>query len=93
MPDPVAPQPVPVPVQRHAALREAAADLEASFLSQMLRSAGLGAQEGPFAGGPGEGQFASFLRDIHAREIARHGGIGLAEHIFEALKARSDAEG
>lgn len=93
MPDPVAPPSAPVHVQRHGALRAAATDLEASFLSQMLKSAGLGARQGPFGGGNGEGQFSSFLRDIHAREMARHGGIGLAEHIFEALKARTDAEG
>jgi len=71
-----------------AALRRAALKLEAGFLSLMLKESGLG-ETGAFGGGVGEEQFASFLRDIHAREMAEAGGIGLAESIFQALKARS----
>jgi len=69
-------------------LREAAMKLEAGFLSEMLKSAGLdGAAQG-FAGGPGEEHFASFLRDAQAREMVAAGGIGLAESLFEIMKAR-----
>ena len=72
-------------------LREAAMKLEAGFLSEMLKSAGLdGAAQG-FAGGPGEEHFASFLRDAQAREMVAAGGIGLAESLFEIMKARRDA--
>jgi len=69
-------------------LREAVTELEASFLAEMLKSAGLGELEGEFSGGAGESQFASFLRMEQAREIAQTGGIGLAEQVFESLKGR-----
>ncbi len=82
---------VAVPPDRggDAALRRAALELEANFLSLMLKESGI-ADSGAFGGGVGEEQFSSFLRDIHAREMAEAGGIGLAESIFQALKARSD---
>ena len=69
-----------------AKARQVAKDLEAAFVSQMLKSAGVGASTGPFSGGSGEDQFASFLRDAQAREMVKAGGIGLAESIFAAMK-------
>lgn len=68
------------------ALHSAAQALEARFLSEMLRAAGLGETPAAFGGGIGEDQFASFLRDEQAEAIARRGGIGLAESIFAAMK-------
>ncbi len=73
------------------ALREASLALEASFLSEMLKGAGLGEPRGSFGGGAGEEQFASMLRGFYADEIARRGGIGLAEVLFRALSERADA--
>jgi len=67
------------------AAREAALKLEASFLSEMLKAAGLGERQGDFSGGTGEAQFASFQRDAIAMQIARAGGLGLAEHFFNAM--------
>jgi Rod binding domain-containing protein len=67
-------------------LRHTAQELEAAFLAEMLSHAGLGAAEGPFSGGPGEDQFASFLRAEQARAIVQGGGIGLAEMIFRSLQ-------
>lgn len=72
------------------ALRDAAVALEAAFLAEMLKSAGLGAAPSTFGGGHGEEQFQSFLRNEQATEMARAGGIGLAESLFEALKERQD---
>lgn len=72
------------------ALRQAAIDLEASFLAEMLKSAGLDQTNDMFGGGAGEEQFDSFLREAQARELAMAGGIGLAESLFNALKARFD---
>jgi len=72
------------------ALKEASIKLEATFLSEMLKSAGVGESRGDFGGGAGEEQFGSFLRDAQALELARSGGIGLAESIFEAMKARAN---
>ena len=42
-------------------MREAAVALEATFLAEMLKSAGLGRGADAFGGGEGEDQFASFL--------------------------------
>ncbi|MEL6570023.1 MAG: rod-binding protein [Pseudomonadota bacterium] len=74
-----------------ARLRAAAVQLEATFLAEMLKTAGLGEVPGAFGGGAGEEQFASFLRDTQAQAMAEAGGIGLAEALFEALKVRLDA--
>jgi Rod binding domain-containing protein len=72
-----------------SALMEAAKALERTFLSEMLKSAGLGEQKSDFGGGIGEDQFSSFLRDAQASAMVEAGGIGLAEHIFKALQERA----
>jgi len=76
--------------RRDDALWKAAQDLEANFLSEMLKSAGLGKAPDSFGGGEGEDQFASFLRQEQAREMVKSGGIGLAQSLFEALKERNN---
>ncbi|NCO86072.1 MAG: chemotaxis protein chel [Rhodobacterales bacterium] len=96
--DPVRPLPPPLAApgtqtataDRDAQLRAAAEKLEAGFLAEMLKAAGVGAPRDAFGGGAGEEQFASFLRDAQAREMVRAGGIGLAQSLFEAMKARSN---
>ena len=80
------------PDKRDDALREAARKLEASFLAEMLQSAGLGESRTGFGGGAGEDQFSSFLVQAQAEEMVRAGGIGLAETIFEALKERQNED-
>ena len=72
-------------------LRQAAEQLEAGFVAEMLKSAGLGKNSDHFGGGAGEDQFASFLVEEQARQMVRAGGIGLAESLFLALKGKSDA--
>ncbi|WP_371170470.1 rod-binding protein [Aliiroseovarius sp. 2305UL8-7] len=69
-----------------ARLMAVAQKLEASFLSEMLKSAGLGQARDAFGGGAGEDQFSSFLRQAQAEEMVKTGGIGLAQSLFEALK-------
>jgi peptidoglycan hydrolase FlgJ len=82
--------PVPKP---DSPLMQKAKELEASFLSEMLGHAGLGASEGSFSGGIGEEQFASFLRDAQAKQMVAHGGIGLAEQLFHAMsKGQNNAD-
>lgn len=79
----------PVAVSRDTAtspLRAAAVRLEATFLAEMLKAAGLGQTRDEFGGGPGEDQFATFLIQRQAEHIAQAGGIGLAETFFNALK-------
>jgi Rod binding domain-containing protein len=90
---PIESQPSVLPVVLPAsdpALAKAARDLEASFLSFMLREAGVGAPPSAFGGGSGEEQFGSFLTDAYAAKIAEAGGIGLAEQLFQALKETAD---
>ncbi|TCP39118.1 rod-binding protein [Rhodovulum marinum] len=85
--------PTPAPTASDTRLRAAAQKLEAQFLAEMLKHAGLGETGGEFSGGIGEEQFASFLREAQAGEMVRAGGIGLAETLFEALKERIDDAG
>lgn len=74
-------------------LREAAEKLEAAFLSEMLKAAGFGEARDAFGGGPGEEQFASFMRTAQAEAWVRQGGIGLAEGLFNAMKVRANDAG
>jgi Rod binding domain-containing protein len=90
LPPPRPTQQLPEFVQADAKLREAAQMLEATFLSEMLKSAGVGTPRDTFGGGHGEEQFASFLRNAQAEEMVKAGGIGLAEALFEAMKVRMD---
>ncbi len=82
----------PTVQDKDARLMQAARELEASFLSEMLKHAGLGKTSSTFGGGVGEEQFSSLLRDAQAREMATSGGIGLAENLFHALKEKIDAQ-
>jgi len=80
------------PPSRHDQLLQKAEELEATFLSEMLAHSGLGEMQGSFGGGEGEAQFSSFLRQEQAKLIVRHGGLGLAELIFNSMvKAEDDA--
>jgi peptidoglycan hydrolase FlgJ len=68
-----------------------AEELEATFLSEMLSHTGLGETQGSFGGGEGEDQFASFLRQEQAKLMVKHGGLGLAQLIFDSMvKAEHD---
>jgi flagellar protein FlgJ len=79
-----------LPAATEQKLRTAAQELEANFLAEMLKSAGVGKTPESFGGGAGEDRFASFLRLEQAREMAARGGIGLAESIYHALKEKHD---
>jgi len=82
-------QPTKVPKSNDdKALRQAAENLEATFLSEMLKAAGLGESRESFGGGAGEDQFSSFLVQQHAKAMVSSGGIGLAESIYNSLKER-----
>lgn len=84
-----APAAAPSGLDESARLRATAVKLEAQFLSEMLKHAGLDGPKSEFSGGSGEDQFGSFLRDAQAMRMAEAGGIGLAETIFRALQGRS----
>lgn len=87
---PVTPLPLTGPkmglgADRTAVLKQKSQELEAAFLAEMLSFAGLGETESSFSGGIGEEQFSSFLRQEQAKLMVQHGGIGLAEQIFQSL--------
>ena len=65
--------------------------LRTHIVRRTERHAGLGEADSAFAGGVGEEQFASFLRNEQALAMARSGGIGLAETLFDAMKRAEDA--
>jgi peptidoglycan hydrolase FlgJ len=71
---------------RDVALRQAAENLETTFLAEMLKSSGLGKSREFMGGGAGEDQFSSFLIQAQAEQMTKSGGIGLAEMFFNALK-------
>ncbi len=71
-------------------LRAASIELEATFLAEMLKSAGLGQARKSFGGGAGEDQFSSFLIQQQAQQMARAGGIGLSEVLFNAMMEKAD---
>jgi hypothetical protein len=69
----ISPFTAPLAVDRPAAptrdeqLLTAAQNLEASFLAEMLKSAGVGTPRETFGGGAGEEHFASFLRELRPK--------------------------
>lgn len=77
--------PAPQTAPRNEALWAVARDLEASFLAEMLKSAGVGQPPEGFGGGAGEDHFSSFLTREYADATVRAGGIGLSEAIYRAL--------
>lgn len=77
-------------MERNSSLRDVAIQLEATFLAEMLKSAGLGESQGGFNGGIGEDQFSSFLNQAYAQRLAEIGGVGLSDAIFESLLERSN---
>ena len=75
---------------KNANLWKAAQKLEATFLTQMLKSAGLGKPASGFGGGAGEEHFASFLLDEQAKAITKSGGFGLSEQIYQSILVKEN---
>ncbi len=83
--DPISLTPKSPPNPKTMQLREASERLEAAFLSEMLKSAGIGRPTSLMGGGVGEEQYSSFLRDEYAKALARSSDLGLAEMIFNSI--------
>ena len=73
-------------------LTEVARQLEASFLAEMLKSAGVGEARQTFGGGAGEDHFSSFLVREYADATVQAGGLGLAESIYRSLVQMKEAD-
>jgi len=65
-----------------AAIKKTAEEFEAAFLASMLKPIfDQLPTDGMFGGGQGEGAFRSFMVDAMSKQMARHGGIGLADDV------------
>jgi Rod binding domain-containing protein len=64
-------------------IRQTAEDFEASFLSQMLKPMFEGlSTDGLFGGGDAEATWRSFMVEAMAKQTAKAGGVGLADHVL-----------
>ncbi|MFO1154839.1 MAG: rod-binding protein [Rhodospirillales bacterium] len=82
------------PEAERAALRKAAVDFEAVFLTEMLKPMFEGIEaEAPFGGGNSEDIWRSFQIDEFGKAIARSGGVGIAPVIYQELLQVQEAKG
>lgn len=77
---------------KDAKLWKVAQSLEANFLAEMLKSAGLGKSREGFGGGVGEDQFSSFLVREYSEATVSAGGIGLAESIYRSISRQNSED-
>jgi peptidoglycan hydrolase FlgJ len=67
-------------------IKQTAEAFEASFIAQMLRPMFEGVStEAPFGGGEAEATWRGFLLDEMGKEVARAGGVGLADHVMAQM--------
>jgi Rod binding domain-containing protein len=79
----------PSPVAARA--KDAAQNFESVFLNTMFNSMFTGIDgDGPFGGGGATGVWRSLLTDQYARSIAKAGGIGIANHVYQSLLAQQE---
>ncbi len=81
----------PLATDHDKQLMKVARELEASFLAEMLKSAGVGKSRESFGGGAGEDHFSSFLVQEYAKATVQAGGIGLSESIYRSLVQSKEA--
>lgn len=79
-----------VAAKTEAQARKAAQDFEAFFIGQTMEAMFTGIEtDGPFGGGNAEQMFRSLLTDQYGKEMARNGGIGIANQVYaEILKTQ-----
>ncbi len=71
---------------RRAKIKATSQAFEAQMVSFMLQPMFEGlANGGPFGGGEAEGAYKSFLLDAFGRQIAKAGGIGLAQPVMNEM--------
>ncbi len=77
-----------------AALRRAARDFEAQALGALLQPMFQGLDtKGPFGGGAAEAQWRPMMVDAIAKDMARAGGLGLADAVLRELTRLAGASG
>jgi peptidoglycan hydrolase FlgJ len=74
-----------------AITKAAAQNFEAVFLNSMFEQMYTGIDgDGPFGGSGATGVWRSMLTDEYAKSIAKHGGIGIADHVYKTLIAHQE---
>lgn len=74
-------------------IKEAAQDFEAFFLSQMLKPMFDTVQtDDMFGGGQGEEMWKSLMVDEYAKQIAKSGGVGVAEQVMQVMIQAQESE-
>ena len=79
----------PVAGATKAATVKVAQQFEGVLISQMLNSMFEGVKtDGMFGGGEGEEMFRSMMVDEYGKQMAKQGGLGLADHVTRELLKR-----
>jgi len=74
--------------------RKAAEDFEAVFLNTFVEQMFSGLKtDGPFGGGQSEAIYRSYLSQEYASELARSGGVGLADQVYSEILKMQEAAG
>jgi len=77
---------------QYAKMAQTARDFESMFISRMLESTTSGLKtKGSFFGGNGEAQFRSMLNEQYGKELAKHGGIGIADAVLRQMVQMQEA--
>lgn len=77
---------------QYAQMGRTAREFESMFVTRMLESATSGLKtKGSFFGGNGEAQFRSMLNEQYGKEVARHGGIGIADAVLREMVRMQEA--
>lgn len=73
-------------VQSREAAKKASQEFESVFISQMMEMMFEGIKtDGPFGGGHAEGLFRSLMIKEYGQQVARSGGIGLADSVYQEI--------
>jgi len=75
-----------------AQMRKTAEDFESHFLGQMFEMMSTGIKtDGPFGGGHAEATWRSFLNQEYGKQMAKHGGIGVADTVYAQMIKMQEA--
>jgi peptidoglycan hydrolase FlgJ len=74
-----------------AKAKTAAQNFEAVFLNSMFEQMYTGIDgDGPFGGSGATGVWRSMLTDEYAKNFAKAGGVGIADHVYKTLIAQQE---
>ncbi len=72
-------------------IHKVAQDFEAVFLTQMFQHMFNGLDADPlFGGGQAETTYRSLMLNEYGKEVAKNGGVGLADHVSRTLLAAQE---